>query len=90
MDGNDDYDNLDNFEQRFLEDNDGNDDFEYRFMEDMMIITILMIFEHRFMEDMELGGLEQVPALSGRVLRWDMSIVIIIVMIMIMIISISK
>ena len=26
-------------------------------------------FEHRFMDDMELGGLEQVPALSGRVLR---------------------
>ena len=36
-----------------------------------MVMTILMIidFEHRFMEDMELGGLEQVPALSGRVLR---------------------
>ena len=49
MDGNDDYDNFDDFEQRFLEDNDDS--------------------EHRFMEDMELGGLEQVPALSGRVLR---------------------
>ena len=33
-------------------------------------------FQNRFMDDMELGGLEQVPALSGRVLRYAMIMII--------------
>ena len=36
-------------------------------------------FEHRFMDNMQLGGVDQVPALSGKTLRCDMTMIMIMI-----------